>query len=508
MSRIRHLLAAAVATAALAGLAARADTKQGDPRVVLEDGAARQAALKRAFEQFRGKLAVLAGRLEASDDAKDRDKARALRAALKEASSRSMETKFDSLIRALASKNADRDLDVLAGAIKENKELRQDLQKLIALLSMDDRDKVLARNIEDAKKLLEALKDLRDKQARMQARTELSKDSAKDLEKGQEKLTEKTKELLDKLDKKDDKANSAAEEGKEKLAEAVKKPVGEANKKQKESEGKLGKGDRDGAGESQGKAVDKLDEAIRRVNDIIEQHRHEERERKLMDLLARAKKMLKAEEQVQEGTEVIFRELRKEKDGKATTAQAARVNKLADVQLENLRDAEAALKVIRAEGSAIAFEEVFDQMAKDMDVIHNRLTRVEVDKVTLTVIHDVIETLKDIIKALEKAINENQPPNQPKPPRGYGPTAPPKLVDLLQQLKMIHALQKRVNARTELYGKRYAGEQLPRPKDDREKSRYERIARELKDLSGRQEKIGKVTREIDKEIPGIGRQID
>ena len=62
---------------------------------------------------------------------------------------------------------------------------------------------------------------------------------------------------------------------------------------------------------------------------------------------------------------------------------------------------------------------------------------------------------------------------------------------------MIYAMQRRVNARTELYGKQYKGEQAPPPDTaptEKEAKHYEMIQGELKDLSKRQEKIGKVTK--------------
>jgi hypothetical protein len=70
---------------------------------------------------------------------------------------------------------------------------------------------------------------------------------------------------------------------------------------------------------------------------------------------------------------------------------------------------------------------------------------------------------------------------------------------MLAELKMIYAMQKRVNGRTELYGKQYKGEQAPVPeqaKTAKEREHFEMITRELKDLSVRQQKIGKVTRDI------------
>ena len=75
-----------------------------------------------------------------------------------------------------------------------------------------------------------------------------------------------------------------------------------------------------------------------------------------------------------------------------------------------------------------------------------------------------------------------------------------RTVDLLSQLKMVRNMQKRVNERTELYGKEYPGyEQVPSGdavKDAKDKARYEEIKKELEDLAGRQEKTGKILKDI------------
>src|SRR5688572_18989217 len=69
---------------------------KGDTKVLIDDTATRQSQLKRAFESFRQRLAVMAGRLENGTD-KDKEKAKSLRNALKSASEMGTEAKFDSL---------------------------------------------------------------------------------------------------------------------------------------------------------------------------------------------------------------------------------------------------------------------------------------------------------------------------------------------------------------------------------------------------------------------------
>src|SRR5262245_60777137 len=163
------------------------DGIKGDPKILIDDAATRNAQLKRAFESFRQKLTVLAGRLELGSD-KDKEKAKSLRKALKLASESGTEAKFDSLIRALTTKNADKDVDVLAAAIRDNAELRADLKKLIALLSKDDAQSN-KEQMEKTARLLEQLKELIAKQERVRAQTEMGRKNSTELNKDQKKVT-------------------------------------------------------------------------------------------------------------------------------------------------------------------------------------------------------------------------------------------------------------------------------------------------------------------------------
>src|SRR5205823_5887512 len=115
---------------------------------------------------------------------------------------------------------------------------------------------------------------------------------------------------------------------------------------------------------------------------------------------------------------------------------------------------------------------------------------------------DIIASLEDMVEALKKARKDNQDQNKPQPPKPSGPQGPPKPQDLIseiQELKMIRAMQERVNKRTEVYGRQYDKEQLPEPPegaDGKVVDHYDRIKQELKDLGTRQDKIKKVTNDI------------
>ena len=83
--------------------------------------------------------------------------------------------------------------------------------------------------------------------------------------------------------------------------------------------------------------------------------------------------------------------------------------------------------------------------------------------------NDIIDTLKEMIDALKKARQDNQ--NKPQKPQSGGGSPPPqnqKLIEELQELKMIRNMQLRVNNRTITYGMRSRSEfqeQAPRRRE-------------------------------------------
>jgi hypothetical protein len=183
-----------------------------------------------------------------------------------------------------------------------------------------------------------------------------------------------------------------------------------------------------------------------------------------------------------------------------TRADEQASNVLSDKEEEIVLEANGGLRLLEAEGSAVAFAEVFKQVRGDMVTVAGRLRKTDTGKVTVTIENDIIDTLKEMIEALKKARQDNKNPPKPSQP-GQGQKVDPRLIDLLAELKMIRSMQLRVNARTKVYGEQYEGEQAPPPAvapNAKEREKYERIQSELKDLGVRQQKIGKVTSDIAK----------
>jgi hypothetical protein len=276
----------------------------------------------------------------------------------------------------------------------------------------------------------------------------------------------------------------------------IKKKIEDANKYQDRAEDNLRKDNRKDAGDDEETAVAKLREAQKQLEDLLRQLREEEIERLLARLEARCQKMLAMQIAVRDGTVDLDKVIQANPKAEPTRADQQASNVLSDKEEEIVREARAGLKLLEAEGSAVAFAEVFQQVKGDMETVAVRLRKTDTGVVTVTIENQIIDTLKEMIEALKKARADNKNKGQSGP---SGPPPDPKLIDLLAELKMIRSMQKRVNARTELYGKQYAGEQAPPPEratspDERE--RYDRIQTELKDLSKRQEKISKVTHDI------------
>jgi len=138
---------------------------------------------------------------------------------------------------------------------------------------------------------------------------------------------------------------------------------------------------------------------------------------------------------------------------------------------------------LRNEGTAVAFPMVFEEVRKDMVRVKERLNKAMVDFDTQVIEVDIIAALEEMVAALKKA---QQDLKSGGGGGGGGGPQDQKLLDEIAELKMIRALQFRLNERTKIYGKKYAGEQT----DD------DQIKNELRDLGERQEKIETMVKDI------------
>jgi hypothetical protein len=163
-------------------------------------------------------------------------------------------------------------------------------------------------------------------------------------------------------------------------------------------------------------------------------------------------------------------------------------SRLGGRELQIVAEADKALVVLREDGTAVAFPEALEQMRGDMGQVADRLSQAKVGQVTQSIEQDIIAALKEAIEALKKAQKDQENKKKPQQQQDGQPQDPP-LVDLLAELKMIRALQMRVNGRTERYSKLIEGEQAEQAD----------LLDALQKLAQRQDRIHRVTRDLQKE---------
>jgi hypothetical protein len=264
-----------------------------------------------------------------------------------------------------------------------------------------------------------------------------------------------------------------------------KKQVEEAYDRQQQAENKIEENKNEDASAEQTEALKKLEQARKELERLLRQLREEELERLLAALQARCEKMLAMQIAVLSGTEAVDKGIIVQALKEASREQKQESIRLSDREGDIVLEATKAIEILEAEGSAVAFPEVFQQVREDMKHVQRRLNIVDVGEVTQGIERDIIDSLKEMIEALKKQRSENKGSGSSSP---SGPPPDPKLLDKIAELKMIRSLQIRVNTRTQTYGKMYKGEQALDPN----------IRRELHNLSERQERIFEVTNRMAK----------
>lgn len=256
----------------------------------------------------------------------------------------------------------------------------------------------------------------------------------------------------------------------------------QAQQRMQEAKERLEESKREGAVQEQEKAVEELEQAKAELERILRQLREEELERMLVMLEARIRKMLDAQVEVYEETKQLDAATAKAPQHELEIASG----RLARKEGLIVREADRALVLLREDGTSVAFPEAIEQARDDMQSIADRLRDTKVDLITQGLEEDVIAALEESLAALQQALKKlREEKGQPQP----GEAAPPgekPLVDQLAELRMIRALQVRINRRTEQYGAMIEGEQ----------ALEDELLEALDALALRQQKIFQATRDL------------
>jgi hypothetical protein len=280
----------------------------------------------------------------------------------------------------------------------------------------------------------------------------------------------------------------------------IRKKIGEGAQNSEKAENQIKVPNNEKATEEQTEVLKKIDEARRKLEDLLRQLRQEEIERILAALQMRCERMLQMQIEVRDGTVKIFKEVEGHDTKKPDRADQQAANRLSDREEEIIREASAAIQILQAEGSSVAFPEVFDDLRGEMIKVSRRLRTTDVSLFTQRIENDIIAGLKEMIESLKRARQDNQNPKPPSQGGGGGQQAQ-KLVELLQELKLIRFHQIRVNKRTEDYAREYPGEQAPsKAGTPEEREKVENLNKEMKDLGESQRKIERMTDKLRKNL--------
>ena len=252
------------------------------------------------------------------------------------------------------------------------------------------------------------------------------------------------------------------------------KDVEDAAKEMEQAKKELDEKDRDDASKEQEEAVSKLEKARRELEEMLRQLREEERDSLLAALEARLQKMLAMQKIINESTQRI---------DKTPREKRSRQEELLCVDLSKkevflVRQANAALAVLRDEGTAVAFPEAMIAVREDMRTVADLLARADTGELTQSVEQDIVAALEEMIAALQK--EQKSDPQQSGNMDQDGMPQPPPLLDILAELKMIRSLQMRVNRRTDRVARLVDGKveaDVPEPVKD--------IVRKLAEREGR-----------------------
>jgi hypothetical protein len=133
------------------------------------------------------------------------------------------------------------------------------------------------------------------------------------------------------------------------------------------------------------------------------QLREEEGARLLESLEDRCHMMLQLQIAVHEGTKSLHKIIEGNAGKKPRPADREAGVSLAENQKAIIDEALATLAMLLAEGSAVAFPEVFEQLQLDMEEVRHRLQRADLGPTTRALQQEVIDTLKDMVNALKKS---------------------------------------------------------------------------------------------------------
>ncbi|QDT68068.1 hypothetical protein MalM25_09800 [Planctomycetes bacterium MalM25] len=233
-------------------------------------------------------------------------------------------------------------------------------------------------------------------------------------------------------------------------AKSIAKRIEASSQSMRRASKKLAEQD-ESAAEEQRQAQRELEAAQREAEERLRQIREEQRQRRLASLAERFRRMHESQVGIVNDTEARI-EAKGDRKKEATRAERLAASQLAQRESDVGQAAEQALRLVRADGSSLVFDDALASVIEDLRTAEERLKRGRVDGVTLEIERSAVEALAEMIEAVDESLDEleqqrgQQGEAGPPPPGG-----PQGLVSKIAELKMIRARQARLLRQTKAW---------------------------------------------------------
>lgn len=437
--------------------------------------AAKAAADQKQVAIGYERLETLALRIADAVEATDEARAEQIRTAIGEARAAGLTDRFDQVVRLLERQR-------YQAARSDQAELATQLEELLRLVMADPSESRLEEERLRLEKLRREIRAALREQRSLRARSERG-EGAETVER-QKELANRIERLREPAEEADRSAGRSGTEGKEGKPSDSKAP----NEKRSEddSEGgpegeskagapseasdrsiagrlkqgkqameraseKLAEDDKEAA-KDQRDAQRELEAAQREAEERLRQLREEEQQRRLASLAERFRRMHEAQVGLLGDTEKRVRSVRDDPQAAASRATRLAAAQLARRQGEVGSAAELALRLVRADGSSIVFDDALAQAVGDIRSVQERLEQTKLDATTLALEQSIIDALAEMIAAVDESLDELEKKGSQKgggqPQAGGGDSG---LVSKIAELRMIRSIQRRLMQQTEVW---------------------------------------------------------
>lgn len=438
--------------------------------------AAKQEIVRDRVSQLEDRMFRLAENLAKTDP----DQAERLRSALSKSREMLVRKNMDELIAILNKGD-------LTDASDRQKTMLVRLDEIMRIL-LDD-----AADPERQKEEMRRLREMKEKVASLLAEQKALRQSTEQSEKANttQSATSKAETLADAQRKAAEAAGRLAEQmGKSADAKDDSKEepmpgrenVEQAGKHMKSAGGKLDEKNYGAAGGEQDQAIRELSEAVKQMEESLNQLRREQQEEVLRRLEDRFREMLARQLRINQDTDGLA----KKPAAQWTRPEQLLAGELGQGETSLAGDADKTLSILKQEGSTVAFPRVVEQLASDFHEAGRRLSAQDAGPVTLRVQSDIIESLQQLLEAVRQ-MQAKLAEQANAQSEGSDSQKPPPLLPNSAELKLLRAYQSRLNRDTTRFNKDRGEDKMPLPDD---------MQSRMQQLSDRQNSVAEMTRQL------------